>query len=60
MSTLVRFYQLCVDNVLEVTARAMTYYVGFSVESIRQIVAFEGAIKGNMQKPCESGDDKSI
>ncbi|XP_034255114.1 E3 ubiquitin-protein ligase HECTD1 isoform X1 [Thrips palmi] len=33
------------DNVLEVTARAITYYLDVSAECTRRIVAMEGAIK---------------
>ena len=33
------------DNVLEVTARAITYYLDVSAECTRRIVAVEGAIK---------------
>ncbi|XP_045534759.1 E3 ubiquitin-protein ligase HECTD1 isoform X2 [Papilio machaon] len=33
------------DNVLEVTARAITYYLDVSAECTRRIVAIEGAIK---------------
>lgn len=33
------------DNVLEVTARAITYYLDVSAECTRRIVAVDGAIK---------------
>ena len=33
------------DQVLEVTARAITYYLDVSAECTRRIVAVEGAIK---------------
>lgn len=33
------------DNVLEVTARAITYYLDVSAECTRRIVCVEGAIK---------------
>ena len=33
------------DNVLEVTARAITYYLDVSAECTRRIVAVEGAVK---------------
>lgn len=33
------------DNVLEVTARAITYYLDVSAECTRRIVGVEGAIK---------------
>ena len=33
------------ENVLEVTARAITYYLDVSAECTRRIVAVEGAIK---------------
>lgn len=33
------------DNVLEVTARAITYYLDVSAECTRRIVAMEGAVK---------------
>ena len=33
------------ENVLEVTARAVTYYLDVSAECTRRIVAVEGAIK---------------
>lgn len=33
------------DNVLEVTARAITYYLDVSAECTRRIVAMDGAVK---------------
>jgi E3 ubiquitin-protein ligase HECTD1 len=33
------------DNVLEVTARAITYYLDVSAECTRRIIAMEGAVK---------------
>ena len=33
------------DNVLEVTARAITYYLDVSAECTRRIVAVDGAVK---------------
>ena len=40
------------DNVLEVTARALTYYLDVSVDCTRRIIAVDGALKaiiGRMQ-----------
>ena len=37
--------ELAPDNVLEVTARAITYYLDVSAECTRRVVAMEGAIK---------------
>ena len=36
---------MALENVLEVTARAITYYLDVSSECTRRIVAIEGAIK---------------
>ena len=36
----------CPDNVLEVTARAITYYLDVSGECARRIVAIDGAMRG--------------
>ena len=33
------------DNVLEVTARAITYYLDVSAECTRRIIAIDGAVK---------------
>ena len=33
------------DNVLEVTARALTYYLDVSVDCTRRIIAVDGALK---------------
>jgi len=33
------------DNVLEVTARAITFYLDISAECIKRIIAIEGALK---------------
>lgn len=38
--------ELAPENVLEVTARAITYYLDVSAECTRRIVSCEGAIKG--------------
>lgn len=37
--------ELAPDSVLEVTARAITYYLDVSAECTRRVVAMEGAIK---------------
>ncbi|XP_076389582.1 ubiquitin fusion-degradation 4-like isoform X7 [Megachile rotundata] len=38
--------QLAPDSVLEVTARAITYYFDLSPECIRRVIAMEGAVRG--------------
>ena len=37
--------ELVPDSVLEVTARAITYYLDVSAECTRRVVAMEGAVK---------------
>ena len=37
--------ELAPDSVLEVTARAITYYFDLSPECIRRVIAMEGAVK---------------
>lgn len=37
--------ELAPDSVLEVTARAITYYLDVSAECTRRVVAMEGAVK---------------
>ena len=38
------------DNVLEVTARAVTYYLDVSVDCTRRIVAVDGALKAIVER----------
>ncbi|XP_014233753.1 E3 ubiquitin-protein ligase HECTD1 isoform X8 [Trichogramma pretiosum] len=45
------------DNVLEVTARAITYYLDVSAECTRRIVAMEGAIKAICSRLALAGLD---
>ncbi len=38
------------DNVLEVTARAVTYYLDVSVDCARRITSIEGALKAIVER----------
>jgi len=38
------------DNVLEVTARALTYYLDVSVDCTRRIIAVDGALKAIIER----------
>ena len=38
------------DNVLEVTARALTYYLDVSVDCTRKITAVDGALKAIVKR----------
>ena len=38
------------DNVLEVTARALTYYLDVSVDCTRRITAVDGAVKAIVRR----------
>lgn len=38
------------DNVLEVTARALTYYLDVSVDCVRKIASVDGALKAIIRR----------
>lgn len=46
------------DNVLEVTARALTYYLDVSVDCTRRITSVDGALKA-LVKRVDSADFSS-
>ena len=46
------------DNVLEVTARALTYYLDVSVDCTRRIIAVDGALKAIIER-MQAADIKS-
>ena len=48
------------ENVLEVTARAITYYLDVSAECTRRIVAVDGAIKAICNRlVCVNTEDRT-
>ena len=46
------------DNILEVTARALTYYLDVSVDCTRRIIAVDGALKAIIER-MQAADIKS-